>query len=321
MRRPDFVGRMVTGSLRFGIVALAVLVTSQEANAQRSYQVGQYVSPAFEGWEENDDGSFSLVFGYMNGNWEERLDVPVGTDNHISPGPADQGQPTHFLPRRARYVFKVRVPADFGDQEMVWTLTSKGVTEAAYGSLRLDYKLDYNVIASETGALGIGLSSEESRANTPPTVTLVGDPVRNAAVGQTVTLVARVVDDGLPTVRRRPSARPSGDGPPTFTRAQLSPPTRFTVQKVNGLHVAWFVFRGEAEAMFDPPQIKTWEDTRTGANSPWAPLWTAPEVPEDGVWTAEVTFDQPGTYVLRARADDGGLYHDTEVTIIVTPLA
>jgi len=23
---------------------------------------------------------------------------------------------------------------------------------------------------------------------------------------------------------------------------------------------------------FDPPQIKPWEDTRAGANSPWAPL-------------------------------------------------
>ena len=304
----------------FAVLVLAVLATPHQAETQTSYQVGQYVSPAFEGWEENPDGSFNLVFGYMNGNWLEELDVPVGADNTISPGPADQGQPTHFRPRRNRYVFKVRVPADFGDQELVWSLTSKGVTEAAYGSLRLDYKLDYMVIASETGALGIGLSTEESRANTPPTVSLVGESVRTAAVGQPVTLVARIVDDGLPRVRR-PAARPQGDGPPTLSAAQLRPPTRFTVQKANGLHLAWFVFRGQGEARFDPPQIKTWEDTRTGANSPWSPLWTAPEVPEDGEWRVQVTFDQPGTYVIRGRADDGGLYHDTEVTIIVTPLA
>jgi len=304
----------------FAVLVLAVLVAPRGAETQTTYQVGQYVSPAFEGWEENDDGSFNLVFGYMNGNWQEELDVPVGADNNISPGPADQGQPTHFRPRRNRYVFKVRVPADFGDQELVWSLTSKGVTEAAYGSLRLDYKLDYMVIASETGALGIGLSTEESRANTPPTVSLLGESVRTAAVGQPVTLVARIVDDGLPRVRR-PPPRPPGDGPPTLSAAQLRPPTRFTVQKANGLHLAWFVFRGEGEAMFDPPQIKTWEDTRTGANSPWSPLWTAPEVPEDGEWRVQVTFDQPGTYVLRGRADDGGLYHDTEVTILVRPLA
>ena len=308
----------MTGLVRFGLLALVVLVTSQGASAQNSYQTGQNISPAFEGWEENEDGSFNLVFGYMNRNWQEELDVPVGPENHISPGPADQGQPTHFLPRRNRYVFKVRVPADFGDRELVWTLTTQGKTEAAYGTLRQDYRLDYMVIASETGALGIGVSTEASRANTPPTITLVGDPVRDAIVGQPVTLVARITDDDLPAVRRR-RARAPREGTPTLSSAQLRPPMRFTVQKVNGLHLSWFVFRGEAEVMFDPPQIKTWEDTRTAGHSPWSPLFTMPEAPEDGEWTVEVTFDRPGTYVLRGRADDGGLYHDTDVTINVTP--
>ena len=162
------------GVVRSGLVALAVLVTSQGANAQISYQTGQNVSPAYEGWEANEDGSFNLVFGYMNRNWLEEVNVPVGADNHISPGAADQGQPTHLLPRRNRYVFKVRVPADFGEKELVWTLTTQGKTEAAYGTLRLDYRLDHMVIASETGALGIGVSTEASRLNTPPTITLVG---------------------------------------------------------------------------------------------------------------------------------------------------
>ncbi len=308
----------MTGVARLGFVALAVLVTCQEANAQLSYQRGQNVSPAFEGWEENEDGSFNMVFGYMNRNWLEEVDVSVGPDNSISPGPADQGQPTHLLPRRNRYVFKVRVPADFGDQELVWTLTTKGKTEAAYGTLQLDYKLDYMVIASETGSIGPGFTTEQSRANTPPTVSLVGDPVRRARVGQPVTLVARITDDNLPRVARRtPRAT---DGPPTLTAAQLRPPGRITVSKVNGLHLSWFVFRGESEVTFDPPQVKTWEDTRVGGNSPWSPLWRAPEVPEDGEWTVQVTFDRPGTYVLRGRADDGGLYDDTDVTIIVTPV-
>src|SRR5262245_33249970 len=94
-----------------------------------SYSSGQNVSPGFEGWEENADGTFSMIFGYMNRNWEEEIDVPVGPDNNISPGTADQGQPTHFLPRRNRFVFKVRVPKDFGTKEMIWTLTTKGKTE------------------------------------------------------------------------------------------------------------------------------------------------------------------------------------------------
>jgi hypothetical protein len=149
----------------------------------------------------------------------------------------------------------------------------------------------------------------------------MGETVRTASVGQPVTLVVRVDDDGLPAARYRPAARPPGDGPATLSRAQLTPPTRFTVQKANGLHVAWFVLRGEAEVIFDPPQIKTWEDTRAGANSPWSPLFAVPAPPTHGEWTVRVTFDRPGTYVLRGRADDGGLYDDTEVTIIVTPLA
>jgi hypothetical protein len=95
---------------------------------------------------------------------------------------------------------------------------------------------------------------------------------------------------------------------------------RITVNKTVAHHVAWFVFRGEGEATFDPPQVKTWEDTRTGANSPWAPLFTPPPVPEDGRWITTVTFDRPGTYTLRARGDDGALYHDRDVTIIVSPV-
>ena len=308
----------MTGVVRFGFLALAVLVTGQQASAQLAYQRGQNTSPGYEGWEVNEDGSFNLVFGYMNRNWQEELDVPVGPDNHVSPGPADQGQPTHFLPRRNRYVFKVRVPADFGDKELVWTLTTKGKTEAAYGTLRLDYRLDYMVIASETGALGIGVSTEASRANIPPTITLVGDPVRRISVGQPVTLVARIIDDDLPRVGPIRAPRAS-DGPPKLSGAALRPPVRFTVQKVNGLHLSWFVFRGDSEVTFDPPQIKTWEDTRTAGHSPWSPLFTMPEAPEDGEWTVEVTFHRPGTYVLRGRADDGGLYHDTDVTINVTP--
>jgi hypothetical protein len=304
---------------RLGVATLAALVLATDVDAQYTYQTGQDMSPAFEGWEQNPDGSFNLVFGYMNRNWGEVIDLPVGEGNFFSPGPEDRGQPTRFMPRRNRFTFNVRVPADFGDQELVWTLSVRGSTERAYGSLRTDYKIDHMVIASETGALGIGVSDAESRANTPPVVELVGDPVRRVGVGQTVTLVARVTDDGLPHVPRRPPPRPR-EGPARLSAAALRPPGRITVSKVLGLHLAWFVFRGDGAAEFDPPQVKTWEDTRTGANSPWAPLWTPPELPENGEYTVHVRFDRPGTYVLRGRADDGGLYDDTEVTIIVAPV-
>ena len=118
------------------LAALILLLSSQSLGAQLSYTKGQNVSPGYEGWEENEDGSFNLLFGYMNRNWLEEVDAPIGPGNMISPGPADQGQPTHFLPRRNRFIFKVRVPADWGDKEMVWTLTTHGRTEYAYASLR-----------------------------------------------------------------------------------------------------------------------------------------------------------------------------------------
>ena len=75
-------------TVRFGFVVLAawLLATPSASFAQRSYATGQSIAPAYEGWERNDDGSFDLVFGYMNRNWEEVIDVPVGPDNSIEPG-------------------------------------------------------------------------------------------------------------------------------------------------------------------------------------------------------------------------------------------
>jgi hypothetical protein len=114
--------RLVAPALVVGVM----LTAPHGAEAQRhTYTKGQPLYPAYEGWTENEDGSIDMLFGYMNENWEEQLDVPVGMENWFSPGPADQGQPTHFLPRRNRFVFKVRVPSDFEeDDELVWTSTS-----------------------------------------------------------------------------------------------------------------------------------------------------------------------------------------------------
>ena len=91
------------------LCASAFLFT-QVAEAQLSYSKGQPTYPAYEGWLPLPDGSYNLMFGYMNDNWLEETDVPVGPNNNISPGPADQGQPTRFYPRRNRFVFSVHVP-------------------------------------------------------------------------------------------------------------------------------------------------------------------------------------------------------------------
>ena len=102
-----------------------------------SYSSGLNVSPAYEGWERDPDGNRYFLFGYMNHNWEEEIAAPAGPDNAIEPGGPDRGQPTRFLPRRNRFIFRVPVPEGFGaTDEMVWTLTTNGVTEKAYATLR-----------------------------------------------------------------------------------------------------------------------------------------------------------------------------------------
>ncbi len=315
------------------LIAIAFGAAALPAAQMLSYTRGQNVAPAYEGWEQAPDGTKYFVFGYMNRNWEEEIDLPIGPDNGFAPGNADEGQPTHFLPRRNRFVFRVRVPAGFKEKdELIWTLTAHGKTEKAYASLRPDYILDDVVKASETGALGAGTSSPEVRGNKPPAVHVEELTSRTAKVGEPLPMIADVKDDGIP--KRRDPARvaaaqaraaqqtagPAGPSAAPPRNPAMTPPTRITVGKNLGLHVSWFVYRSPAGATvtFDPLQIKAWEDTRAGANSPWAPLWTAPAVPADGRIPVHVTFSEPGTYVLRCRADDGALVSDDEVTIVVT---
>ena len=104
----------------------------------------------------------------------------------------------------------------------------------------------------------------------------------------------------------------------TRVNRAMQPPARVTVGKNVGLHVSWFVYRGKGAVTFSPEQIMSWEDTRVGANSPWAPVWVAPPLPPDGKVTVRATFSEPGVYVLRSRADDGALTADGQVTITVT---
>jgi hypothetical protein len=307
------------------IVGLAAMLSLPEAQAQLSYTKGKHIEPAYEGWEQNADGSFSFVFGYMNLNWSEEIDLPVGDANTFSPGLADRGQPTHFLPRRNRFIFKVPVPADWGDKELVWTLSANGVTKKAYASLKPDYLVDNMVIASENGSLGAGTSSPESRANIPPILT-IGDGKKSeftVGVGKKLKLRAHLKDDGIPkpnaasaALRAAAGSKRLADGTP---ESALRPPSRITVGKTVGLHLSWFVYRGKGQVTLDPPQVKIWEDTRASANSPWGPTWTPPPIPEDGWYEVNATFAEPGTYVLGARADDGGLHTDKYVTVRVKP--
>ena len=73
---------LVWRSVVLWMLLLALLTLATSVNAQSlSYNSGQNVAPGYEGWEKDPDGTKFFVFGYMNRNWEEEIDVPVGPDN------------------------------------------------------------------------------------------------------------------------------------------------------------------------------------------------------------------------------------------------
>ena len=223
-----------------GLAALLPLAAASGAAAQDvrvdapiPHVRGQSVSPSFEGWYRNPDGTRSLVFGYFNRNYGERLDVPVGPGNRFEPGPADRGQPTHFLPRRQTGVFAVVVPAGF-EGRLTWVLTAYGETIAIPGHVRPEWEID---------------ALEEVTSGNRPPVLRFGSPdgepgqgqygVRSSAravVSEPAAITVWAADDG---VRK---ARAAGR------------PTRF------GL--VWSKYRGPGAVVFDNTEPEVGEAGR-----------------------------------------------------------
>lgn len=271
----------------------AIAAVPLVAGGQLTHAGGQTVVPVFDGWERNADGSFNMLFGYFSRNREEVVDIPIGTANRFEPGDIDRGQPTRFYPSRNRYWFRVRVPADFGSRELVWTLTSHGKTERAYATLHPNYVTDASI--QQLDIAGINLWWAEEGVNARPTVRIEDGATRRAKVGQPLLLVALANDDGIPPAPKRDARR-----------------GRYAW---HGLRVAWFVDRGGGSVTFDPPQFKVYPDAKS--NSPWTPGWTPPPVAADGRYPVSVIFDAPGEYVLRVMAHDGGLDATADVHVLV----
>jgi hypothetical protein len=183
---------------------------------QLRHWTGQGVAPVYEGFDVNPDGTFNMWFGYMDHNYEEELDIPVGPDNSFEPG-GDRGQPTHFAIRRHKDVFKVSVPKDFGDQRLIWTITAHGQTLKVAGSLSQVWMIDRKFTTR-------GGNIENSASNTPPVVA-----VQQASAGpNSVTLSVSATDDGLPKRQG----------------------------KTVGMTIAWAKYRGPGSVIFDPASAK-----------------------------------------------------------------
>jgi hypothetical protein len=278
--------------LRAFVAATAlVLLTSMsvtEISGQQTFTHGQNVVPAFEGWEPNADGSFNMVFGFFNRNCEEVLHIPVGLANNVEPGGPDRGQPTRFFPRRGQFIFKVRVPSDFGKNELVWTITAHGKTEKAYATLRPEYILDKRIIMMNENSFGQRFGEGD---NQYPVLEVAGEARRVVKVGEPLQLTAVASDDGLPHPR---GGRDASKEPP--------------------LVAGWLIYRGnDAHVTLEPEQVDP--DFRRRETCQKVP--PARALPTDGKFAVTATFNEPGTYVLRALVRDRALKTTRDVTITV----
>ena len=287
------------------------------SHAQTIHLEGQSIQPVYEGWERNADGTFTMVFGYLNRNYEEVVDIPAGPENRFSPGPIDRGQPTHFYPRRQSFLFFVTVPADWGAQKLIWTVTRGDETFTAVGKLMPVWEIDEGVWnATRLGSVA-GTTPE---GNAPPTITAVGESEITAVVGTPVRLSVTASDDGKPgpASGRRAGAGQSraGSDPPLVTTTGLPTRTigrrnpymrrdvvRFADARATGLAVTWIQWRGSGQISFDPMVV---------------PI-ASEDLPLTGTAETSVRFSAEGEYVVRAYADEGVQTRAVDFTVTVMP--
>jgi hypothetical protein len=286
-----------------GVAALLIAVTPATSKSQQPtisdrmgvrHWFGQSVSPVYEGFDKNPDGTYNLWFGYMNLNWEEQLDIPVGPNNTFEPGNADRGQPTHFNERRHKDIFRVIVPANFGQQKLTWKLTSRGKTESIGATLNPVWQIDRRRTTR-------GGNDDAIDSNTPP-VASIQPPEQTVAVGTKASLAISATDDGLPKRIRTSFPAPNGgDIPaqlyavPPSTAPQRGGPAgaagggggRGGPQAANNeggsLSYEWFKYRGPGKVTFAPPRGML----------------------AVGKATSTAVFSEPGDYVLQVVIDDG----------------
>jgi hypothetical protein len=302
-----------------GIAFLFVVTAGDGARAQTLFLKGQTIQPVFEGWEKNPDGTFSMLFGYMNRNYEETPHVPIGPDNSFSPGPPDRGQPTHFYTRRQSYVFRVTVPADWGQKDLVWTVNHNGKALSALGTLLPHWVLDEGVWRANRGAGINGRLGAKVIPNEPPVARLVGSDNLTVTMNEPITLTVTATDDGKPGPRP-PRPRRSGTGEslnttptvivpglPTFggnrsgAASGVAGPTDQNMVKTSvayetGLAVTFLHYRGPGQVTFER---------------------MAMPIASGGQAVTKATFSEPGTYVIRAMADDSSYTTPVDITVTV----
>jgi type II secretory pathway pseudopilin PulG len=283
----------------FAFFALVALIGPfQTTMAQRShlayqhkYDSGQTIQPIFQGWSKNEDGTFDMHFGYLNRNYSDELHIPIGADNSIDMAGLDniQNQPTYFQTRNNRDIFTVNVPADFGNGEIVWRLTTEGQTLEAVGWLQSEWEID------EFGGYE---PDPKVLANQPPQLSIVN--ATSVRLPAKLTLTPSVTDDGLP----KPEPKLERTNNEWNTTPLLSRPEGALPIPTNVGHLQTNL-RGLKIRPMAP------EDKLTVSYTVWrgpANIVTQPIFAEasNGSATTEITFTEPGEYQLQVRAFDGG---------------
>jgi hypothetical protein len=252
------------------------------------FSSGQSVVPYFEGWIKNPDETFDFVFGYFNRNTTQELVIPPGPNNSVTPGGPDRGQPTYFHTRRQPRIFRVRVPKDWGDKTLTWTIVANGRTEKVVSKLLPSEEInEHMMIAGGNNTMQFG----EEDLNKPPTVSVA--PIAEATVNAPVSLSATIADDGLP--RPRPPAAPRPAAPATADSRFQSQRNSSGARPALGLRINWIEYRGPGKATFE----------------------TNPVPVTNGKAATTVRFEAPGNYTLVGIANDGRLMTKVETTVTV----
>jgi hypothetical protein len=261
---------------------------------------GTSVTPAFEGWYFDKDGSQRVMVGYFNRNTKQEFDIPAGPNNHIDPGPADQGQPTHFNPGRQWGVFTIKLPKDFGTRKLSWTIVANGFTN----TITLHTNADYIVEPFEDAA----------NKNTPPTLKFqpngpifTGPPQTIAekytgTVGVQLPLAVWIFDQGPKINVPEPSNRGRGRG---AAGRGAEAAGRAGGAGARGA-AAGAPGRGAAPEGFTPPppMAVTWTKFRGPGDVKFDNNKPAIERGGDGKTVTNATFSAPGDYILRVEGND-----------------
>jgi len=266
-----FMGRTALALAATACLAAGTHVAAGQLVMEPLKDAGQNIYPAYEGWYQNADGTFTLLAGYYNRNKKQTLDIPIGPENRIEPGGPDQGQPTHFPVGRGWGTIAIKVPKDFGDKKITWTLTANGRTVSVPFGLTKGYQIEPYLDAAMGNKPPVIKFSEKGEALTgPPKLTASG--IATGVVGEQVPLSYWVTDDGheeTPTGGATVAAPAPGG-------AAAAPPRR---QRVS---TTLTKYRG--------PGTVTFADS-------------TPAIEKDKVSTT-ATFALPGEYMIRIEAND-----------------